>query len=620
MKKTLKILLIIFTLIIASTIGINVNGATTGGSSYFVTDTVERKSIAIGVSHSKSIGITQVGLTQGGYEEYNQVVNVLDVRSTSDARIFSFANLKNHKWTKTTIADLAIQFEQENPNWRVLAGVNGDFYDINGKANFPYQTSNAHVTNGEFYKTFSGLTVGFMNDKSKNTMIGGVPTKTPNMILAVYDQDDNIIKEFDINNLNVAPSANQTSVYFGTYNSEQLYVPINVTVGDANGFVVENADYALPNRDNDFYGKGTISSTSVSTINKGQFAIVTKNTEVANALAVGVKIRAQYEFTGAFANVTDTVGSNGQFLKNGEHIKVSDSGSNLFSRHPRTMVGMKANGSIVLAVVDGRQAPSMAGVTDTEMAAIMKTHDCIEAYNLDGGGSSSMIVREGNKFVVKNSPSDNYNRPVSNALLIAVPVPKMETEIIQGLDSIQFSATILDNNGLDIQELLIEMDGVAKAFEDGKVEFTNLSSNTDYNYKFKFKDSVGRQNDLFIDGQIKTLKSCPQIISLNVSEQNDTYDLEIIYNDPDLASNLGIAKIVINETEYQFIDGKLTLTKDQIGDLISAVTIIYSYDINDGAQEIQVNFNQFNLVSSIELEVISFILLNQEQLINQIYK
>ena len=58
---------------------------------------------------------------------------------------------------------------------------------------------------------------------------------------------------------------------------------------------------------------------------------------------------------------------------------------------PRTAIGYKKNGDIIMMVVDGRQVDSR-GVYLKELAMLMKQFDCEEALNLDGGGSSSLVV------------------------------------------------------------------------------------------------------------------------------------------------------------------------------------------------------------------------------------
>jgi len=81
--------------------------------------------------------------------------------------------------------------------------------------------------------------------------------------------------------------------------------------------------------------------------------------------------------------------------------------------NPRTMIGQLANGNFILAVADGRMTTSV-GLTAAEQADIMLELGCITAVNLDGGGSSEMIVN--GKIV--NKPSDGFERSIGSAVLV----------------------------------------------------------------------------------------------------------------------------------------------------------------------------------------------------------
>ena len=84
-------------------------------------------------------------------------------------------------------------------------------------------------------------------------------------------------------------------------------------------------------------------------------------------------------------------------------------------RHPRTAIGVHADGSILLVTVDGRQPGWSDGMTIGELTALMSGLGCGEALNLDGGGSTAMVVRG----QVVNRPSDaTGERPVSDAILV----------------------------------------------------------------------------------------------------------------------------------------------------------------------------------------------------------
>jgi exopolysaccharide biosynthesis protein len=60
--------------------------------------------------------------------------------------------------------------------------------------------------------------------------------------------------------------------------------------------------------------------------------------------------------------------------------------------HPRTAAGVTADGALLLLVVDGRQEASR-GVSLSELARIMRGLGAVEAVNLDGGGSSAIVVK-----------------------------------------------------------------------------------------------------------------------------------------------------------------------------------------------------------------------------------
>lgn len=85
------------------------------------------------------------------------------------------------------------------------------------------------------------------------------------------------------------------------------------------------------------------------------------------------------------------------------------------NRHPRTAIGVRNDGRLVIVTVDGRRPGKSVGMTVDELAQLVAGLACVEAVNLDGGGSTTMVV--GGKVV--NLPSDpGGERPVSDALLV----------------------------------------------------------------------------------------------------------------------------------------------------------------------------------------------------------
>lgn len=88
--------------------------------------------------------------------------------------------------------------------------------------------------------------------------------------------------------------------------------------------------------------------------------------------------------------------------------------------HPRTVVGTDAEGSTVwLAVVDGRQPGISEGMTYRELAALMRGLGCVDALNLDGGGSSVMLTTgAAGGLEIVNRPSGDRARPVPVMIVV----------------------------------------------------------------------------------------------------------------------------------------------------------------------------------------------------------
>ena len=155
----------------------------------------------------------------------------------------------------------------------------------------------------------------------------------------------------------------------------------------------------------------------------------------------------QRKWTGEFANIRYATGSGTALLLNGEvPSDVNTVASVMSSAHPRTAIGRKADGSIVLAVVDGRVNLSIAaGAYGDELAVIMAHAGCVEAYNLDGGGSSTMVLRENGVLKTVNVPSDGSERRDSNALLVVTREPDIDVQMSAATDkTISLDVNVLD--------------------------------------------------------------------------------------------------------------------------------------------------------------------------------
>lgn len=126
--------------------------------------------------------------------------------------------------------------------------------------------------------------------------------------------------------------------------------------------------------------------------------------------------------------------------------------------HPRTAVGIKADGSMFFYVVEGRAEPRSKGISLFDLATIMKNHGAVQAINMDGGGSTTYISRRpGNdNLEVTALLSDGRERPSISSLLIYTEVGDGEFkkanvssdgDAFTPRSEVKFTARGLDNVG-----------------------------------------------------------------------------------------------------------------------------------------------------------------------------
>jgi hypothetical protein len=127
------------------------------------------------------------------------------------------------------------------------------------------------------------------------------------------------------------------------------------------------------------------------------------------AMAPGTPMRVRWAL--GWDDVFDVVGGGPILVQDGQIIIEPCSSC---ARHPRTAIGWTSNGRVLLVVIDGRQARWSVGASLRELARVMQDLGAVQALNLDGGGSSTMVV-EGE---VVNRPSDGRQRNVTTAVLV----------------------------------------------------------------------------------------------------------------------------------------------------------------------------------------------------------
>ena len=579
------------------------------GSKYRVTELVAENKLHGGVVHTKykaessytrDTNGSYVGKTYAGMF-YPQSVNVLEIPNNGDVKIvqWSFHSSTTVEWTLTTVVKMAENYESLHPGYKVIAAINGDFFDINSTAGYGpllKSTRGVGVSDGEVIRSMDArgletnpLTIGFKNDGSLTNYVQGKKIEfTTNHMLALYDADGNITDEFEIKSINSTPQEGEIAVYYsyptgvGAVAKSQAKQLVEMPANNA--YICETPIRIVPNSNTDLYAKGELAeATETRELAFGEFGIVTTNQNIRSKIDAAAYVRVQKNVIGDYADCESIGGGVYTMLQDGKEVPDGDS-----NRHPRTMIGAKADGSIVMATVDGRQKnKNMYGMAADEQGALMKYYGCVSAVNLDGGGSTTIAIRnEKNKFDVLNSPSDGNLRNDSNCYLVVMKEADFSIKEQNITDeSIEF---VLDTTGVDWNKttaIKCNFDGQTKEVVDGKVKFENLTNNTTYKYSFIYDTKDQKGIETLLTGEINSAKKMPKFGDLNI----EIFDNKIIFNpeisDPDEA--LDYYRIFINNTRNPYLGEPIEVKYDVTGLAQIEFDILISYNLNDGKGKIE---------------------------------
>ncbi len=306
----------------------------------------------------------------------------------------------------------SMSLRNNSENHTIIGGINGDFYDGSG---IPI---GAMVRNGVLVKQpYPRSVFGISFDKSplidivqyqglaitpasQNISINGINKTRSTDYLVLYNSyfgtttgtnqwGTEVIVEY----VSESPAVNDTILVRVVGKDSTMATGTNNNIIPANGFILS--------------GHGTAANS------------LNSNVFLGDTLAVVLSL------TPGPDKLTQLVGGTPRIIRNGvvsvEWSKEDISQSFATDRHPRTAVGINADSSkIFLFTVDGRQGGYSVGVSLYELADIMLGYGVDDAVNLDGGGSTTMVLRN----EVANSPSDpGGERSVSNSLLVVSSAP-----------------------------------------------------------------------------------------------------------------------------------------------------------------------------------------------------
>ncbi|WP_264674631.1 phosphodiester glycosidase family protein [Nocardioides lijunqiniae] len=285
-----------------------------------------------------------------------------------------------------------------------VAGVNGDFFDINNSG----APLGAAVKDNELLKSSdygSWTHVGVGQDGVGRAVDMALDAK------ATFGGVDHAVISLNASNTLAGSPVDSISAYTSRWGSASRAIAVTGATDVASvlvqGDVVVSVDPAAA-------GTGPIP--------EGAFVLVGREAGAAaiRALVPGDAVTLGYELSDTLAKqMKFVIGSNRELVRDGVARPDAELDNDV---HPRTVIGFKDGGRTMLLVTnDGRQSP-INGMTMRELAAFMVGQGAETAWNLDGGGSTTMVARALGETAttVRNRPSDGVERLDPNGVGVFV--------------------------------------------------------------------------------------------------------------------------------------------------------------------------------------------------------
>ncbi|MCR3905404.1 MAG: phosphodiester glycosidase family protein [Tenericutes bacterium] len=436
MKKILALILLLLTVSFIQSHEVN--------AAFRLYETTKETVFVEGVRHTKIVGsIDMDGLVT------NQVINYIgaNVKQYSDLNIVVADNYPAHGWSMSGLPVIIENVNQKYDNYDVIGGVNGDFYDINDTG----QSLSLHVRDFEVIQRGYGTNRNAVGFKDNGEVIHGKPTFDGYELL-VYNDEGQLKNRVPVNHINQAPqSDSEISVFF---DDTLIDIPEQY-----NKVIMEGIETKINKNKSGYFGKGSLIATTTNSvaIEANQFIIVGHEFNNDDLITDTDYAVVQLGLSGEWNDVRFAIGSDAQPLVIDGAANLSlNAGASWDFPAPRTAIGIKTDGTVFFVVVDGRNKPQgMDGVKLRELGEIMAHFGADRAYNLDGGGSSTMalIDPETEEYVILNTPSDLRIRSVSNGVFFVKgehePIPDPIPEWPDNRDQLPIPGNVfVDQQGI----------------------------------------------------------------------------------------------------------------------------------------------------------------------------
>ncbi|MBK7498697.1 MAG: phosphodiester glycosidase family protein [Ignavibacteriales bacterium] len=339
------------------------------------------------------------------------MINVLKVNLSQGRYYLSSVKAKNLLNEREKTSDISKALSDSG--YQVIAALNADFFEQDG------EVINNMISEGKFVKAVK------FTDSPFNTFV--------NSQLAITYDNKLLLEQFvfsgnvffpdgtieEIRRINSKADSNSITIYNSFQGNYTPVVPETWAVSEV--LLIPAGQSA----DTTFFTIGDSLKQAGHTEIPNDGFIISANNKYAYYLSrefeIGDTIKLLLKLNPNFTNIRSLTGGWPQLVKDGKSLIKSNLNIEgviqRFSenRHPRTGVGFSKDSTTVYFItVDGRQQMSR-GMSLLEFADLMIDEGIYQGLNLDGGGSTTMIIN--NKVV--NSPSDNTGeRAVGNCLVL----------------------------------------------------------------------------------------------------------------------------------------------------------------------------------------------------------
>ena len=392
--------------------------------------------------------------------------------------VYSVGSSNNLDYAEATVLDIVKKFEKENPAWDAVAAINGGFFDNEtSKSSSKGETEDISIENGNVYKGSFGPAGGrgMVGTKADGEVVyytygqayfdrgwGEAMVTKKSHTVRVLDEDRQILNEYEV----YADS--------DIIKGQPVLLTKHSNAVDLSGYTVfvvkcdtyrraHIASLGLEMGTLGYFIEGDVveirAGKAGDTIMSGYVILAFPPTFSVNSLPIGTHLKCERTVVGTWGEVTNAVGFKQMILAEGNILLKNCYGTYNTSGNKaetlvwtddiydyphcwkhRTALGFKADGSPVLLVAKKSSdtgSNKNLGASYYELGEQLKSLGCVNGFLLDGGGSSTFVVRNSSgSFDVVFKGEGTNGRKVGNAVIIAVrdpsvPLPR-ETHTLSG--------------------------------------------------------------------------------------------------------------------------------------------------------------------------------------------